>query len=378
MGSRCFLLFAMLVAASASAQPQTRRATNMTALAAFPSYYHLRPITIVGTLTRAPSGELRLADAPASLRVVFDGRIPDGPSEIRGEFWDLGRMNADDPRLAAFNLRTVFRFDPDAGWPRAGQVTAIIAGAVTPAPPLTSSSIRSLVLNPSRNLDQKVTIVGQFAGRNLLGDLPDAPGRSPYDFVLRSADAAIWVTNLRPRGRDFELSLDTRVDTGRWIEVSGILQQGRGLQWINAEGSRVALATAPKDPPPETSAEVMRVPAAPPPEVVFSAPTQDESDIPQTNPVRIQFSRDLDPATLKDRVKVSYLLEEARNLGEPDVPVAEFTVQYLPANRVLEIRFTEPLVRYRTIRVDLLEGILGADKQPVAPWTLSFRTAGAL
>jgi hypothetical protein len=122
----------------------------------------------------------------------------------------------------------------------------------------------------------------------------------------------------------------------------------------------------------------MRVPAAPPPEVVFSAPTQDEGDIPQTNPVRIQFSRDLDPATLKDKVKVSYLLEEARNLGEPDVPVAVFTVQYLPANRVLEIRFTEPLMRYRTIKVDLLEGILGADKQPVAPWTLSFKTAGAL
>jgi hypothetical protein len=371
------LVSVLLLAASVSAQTQTRRATNVPALAAFPSYFHLRPITIIGTLTRAGNGDLRLADAPESLRVVYDGRVPEGTSEIRGEFWDLGRMNADDPRLAAYNLRTVFRFDPDAGWPRAGQVTAVIAGAVTPASNLTSSSIRSLVLNPSRHLDQKVTVVGQFAGRNLLGDLPDAPGRSQYDFVLRSADAAIWVTNLRPRGRDFELSLDTRVDTGRWIEISGTLQQGRGLQWINAEGSRVALATAPTEVAPETSAAI-RVPAAPPAEVVFSAPTQDESDIPQTNPVRIQFSRDLDPSTLKDRVKVSYLIEEARNLGEPDAPVAVFTVQYLPVNRVLEIRFTEPLVRYRTIKVDLLEGILGADKQPVAPWTLSFRTAGAI
>jgi hypothetical protein len=289
-------------------------------------------------------------------------------------------MNADDPRLAGYNVRTAFRFDPDAGWPRAGQVTAIIASTITPAPTLTPSSIRSLVLNPPRYLDQKVTVVGQFAARNLLGDLPDAPGRSPYDFVLRSADAAIWVTNLRPRGRDFELSLDTRVDTGRWIEISGTLQQGRGLQWINADGGRVALASPPKEQPlAEASAELaIRVPAAPPPEVVFSAPIQDEADIPQTNPVRIQFSRDIDSSTLKERVQVSYLREEATNLGEPDVPVAVFTVQYLPANRVLEIRFTEPLVRYRTIKVDLLEGILGADKQPLAPWTLRVRTAGAL
>ena len=372
---RRLLIVALLLGATVSAQTPTRRCTNIAALVAYPSYYHLRPITILGTLSRNDNGELRLGGAPPSLRVVYAGRVPDGASEIRGEFWDLGRMNADDPRLATYDVRATFRFDPEAGWPRAGQVTAIVASAVTPASPPLGSSIRSLVLQPSRYLDQKVTVTGQFAGRNLLGDLPDAPGRSQYDFVLRSADAAIWVTNLRPRGRDFELSLDTRIDTGRWVEISGTLQQGRGLQWINAEGSRITLATAPTDttldePP-------IRVPAAPPPEVVFSAPTQDETDVLQTSSVRIQFSRDLDPSTLKDHVRVRYLSEEARNLGEPDTPIAVYTVQYLPANRVLEIRFTEPLLRYRTIKVDLLEGILGADKQPLAPWTLSFVTAGA-
>ena len=30
---------------------------------------------------------------------------------------------------------------------------------------------------PPRYLDQKVTITGQFSGRNLLGDLPDAPAK---------------------------------------------------------------------------------------------------------------------------------------------------------------------------------------------------------
>ena len=91
-----------------------------------------------------------------------------------------------------------------------------------------------MVLYPERYQDEKVTLTGQFAGRNLLGDLPDAPAKSRYDFVLRSADAAIWVTNIRPNGKDFELALDARIDTGRWLEVSGTLQQGRGLQWVDA------------------------------------------------------------------------------------------------------------------------------------------------
>jgi len=373
--ARRALAFALLLAATVSAQPQARRAANVAALLAYSAFYHLRPVVTVGTLSRLDNGDLQLAGGPAPMLVVFAGRASDGLSEVRGDFWDVGRMNVDDPRLAALDVRKTFHFDPDNGWPRPGQVTAIIASAVAPASMPTATTVRALVLHPSRYLDQRVTVVGQFAGRNLLGDVPDAPGRSPYDFVLRSADAAVWVTNLRPRGRDFELSLETRIDTGRWIEVTGTLQQGRGLQWINGEGSRVRLVSAPSD---TTADEPVRVPAAPPPVVVFSAPTMDESDVPQTQSVRIQFSRDLDPSTLKDRVHVRYLDEEARVLGEPDTPIAMFTVRYLPANRVLEITCTEPLVRYRTIKVDLLEGILGADQQPIAPWTLSFVTGGAI
>ena len=149
-----------------------------------------------------------------------------------------------------------------------------------------------MVLFPTRYREQKVTVVGQFAGRNLLGDLPDAPGRSRYDFVLRSADAAVWVTNLRPSGKDFELALDARIDTGRWLEVTGTLQQGRGLQWLDAEAGSLKLAKAPSDQPEET---IVRVPAAPPPEVIFSAPTEGETDVAPGTSIRIQFSRDIDP-----------------------------------------------------------------------------------
>ena len=77
--------------------------------------------------------------------------------------------------------------------------------AVVPSPAPAGTSIRSIVLNPSRYLNQKVTITGQFAGRNLTGDLPDAPARSRWDFVVRSTDAAIWVSGARPKGKGFDL-----------------------------------------------------------------------------------------------------------------------------------------------------------------------------
>src|SRR4029078_10562859 len=102
--------------------------------------------------------------------------------------------------------------------PRPGEVMAIIASAVTPASPVTAPTIRSIVLNPGRYRDDKDTITGphsrrserdkrvpltgHYSGRTLLGDLPAAPARSRYDFVMRSADAAIWVANMRPRLKD--------------------------------------------------------------------------------------------------------------------------------------------------------------------------------
>jgi hypothetical protein len=365
--------------ATMSAQTVTRRATNIGALLAFPGFYHTRPIVIVGTVA-FKDNELRVSDGNESIRLVFKGgSAPDGLDEIRGEFWDIGRMKPDDPRLAGYDLRATFQMDPNAPWPRAGEVSALIATSVTPAALSQTPTIRALVLDPLRYLDQKVTIIGQFGGRNLLGDLPEAPGKSRYDFVLRSADAAIWVINMRPKGKDqgkdFELSLDARIDTGRWLQVRGTLQQGRGLLWIDAEAGSLAMVK----PPAEVHAEdePIRVPAGPPPEVVFSAPTQDETDVSMAAMVRIQFSRDLDPATIKDHVRVSYLTAQSVERGEPTTPQAEFTTQYLPANRVLELKFSKPLERFRTVRVDLLEGILGTDQQPLQPWTLTFGVGGS-
>jgi len=369
----------LALAAVTDAQPATRRATNLTTLLAYPGFYHARPIGIVGKVG-VEKDELRLSDDNASIHLIFKGNAPDGLDEVRGEFWDLGRMKADDIRLSTYDLRQTFKIDPNAPWPRPGEVTAIIATAVAPAVVPNQPSIRAIELNPSRYLDQKVAITGQFSGRNLLGEMPDAPGKSRYDFVLRSTDAAIWVTNMRPKlkdtnGKEFELGLDARIDTGRWLTLRGTVQQARGLLLVDAEAGSLALTKPPVET--HTEEEPIRVPAGPPPEVVFSAPTEDETDVLTSTTVRIQFSRDLDQSTLKGRIKPHYQASQSAAPGEPVAPPVEFTFQYSAANRVLEIKFTKPLERFRTLKVDLVEGIVGTDGQSLKPWTLTFMLGGS-
>ena len=394
----CVACLALALIASVDAQPAVRRATNIAAILAYPRFYHMRPILLVGTVAQQANGEIRVSDATGSLRVIPEAGAPDGRNEVRGLFWDIGRLKADDPRLALYGLRATFGIDPEGGWPRPGDVMAVMASAITPAPPppaMPGSSgtaqsaafpaipIRSLVLDAARYLDQKVTITGQYYGRNLTGDLPDAPGQTRYDFVLRSADASIWVTNLRPRGKDargrnFEFGLDARIDTGKWLQVSGTLRQGRGLLWIEGHAGSFALAQPPAAIDAEEEAPI-RVPAAPPPEVIFSAPTEDEIDVSTTTNVRIQLSRDIDPATFKGRIRATYL-DPPGLPGPPGAATIEpgpFTIEYRGFNRVLELKFAKPLERFRTLKVELLPGILGTDQQELKPFTLTFLLGGS-
>jgi hypothetical protein len=377
------ILFVLLAAGgTVSAQTAVRRATNIAALLAYPSFYHARPILIAGTVGES-NNQLRVSSDAGSIRIVMaktgSDPVVGALAEVRGEFWDIGQMNPDDPRFTGYDMRAVFGVDPEAAWPRPGSVTAIIATAITPASAPLTPTIRAIVLNPARYLGQQVTITGQFSGRNLLGELPEAPGRSRYDFVLRSADAAIWVSNVPPRGKDqgkvFELGLDARIDTARWLQVRGTLQRTRGLLWLDGEPGTLAAAKPTVDT--NLDEPPIRVMAAPPPEVMFSAPTQDETDVSMSATVRIQFTRDISPATLKSRIRVSYLTAQSIEKGEPVTPVAEFTTDYTAFNRVLELKFTNPLERFRTVKVELLEGILGTDEQPLAPWTLTFEVGGS-
>jgi hypothetical protein len=126
------LLLILLAAVSASAQPLTRRATNVETILAYPGFFHARPVLIVGTVSSKPNGDLAIGDEAATVRLIAKGNAPDGLDEVRGEFWDVGRMKPDDPRMTN-EMKAAFRIDPEAAWPRPGVVTAIIATAVSPA-----------------------------------------------------------------------------------------------------------------------------------------------------------------------------------------------------------------------------------------------------
>ena len=238
--------------------------------------------------------------------------------------------------MSGRDLRQFVALDAGARWPKPGEIVIVNVTAAMPAESLVAPSVRNLALAPERYADQHVTVKGQFRGRNLYGDLPQAPanGNGSRDFVIRSADSAIWVTGKQPKGRGFSFDVTSRLDTQRWIEVSGTVKWERGLVSI------VAQQIAETSPQADARAEQVTVaPTVMPPEVLFSAPTAEETDVAQDTKVRIQFSRDIDPATLKGRIEVSYSMTQSRERGEPEPPPVVARVGYNPGARVMEITF---------------------------------------
>ncbi len=363
---RCALIL-LLAACSAFAQPGSRRLTTVDALRQFPGYFHLQPVLVRGELAEA-GGRFMLRSDEQEIRVLLnEARHVEGPVEVRAQLIDVGRLEPGDPRLASYGAR-----DEDR-WPRPGEELLLSVTSVASAQPNTTATVRALALEPWKFEGQKATLVGQFRGRNLFGDLPDAPKKSRYDFVLKVADAALWVTGLRPRGKGFDLNVDARVDTSRWVEVSGVIRHERGL--VSIEAATIAAAQEPK----LTTAPGEPETPPPPPEpveVVFSAPSEGETDVSLGGSIRLQFSRGLKPATLKGRIQIAYLGAEALERGEAQAPGIEFTTSYDGASRAVEITFTKPLERFRTLRLQLLEGIEGFDGGPVTPWTLTFSLGG--
>lgn len=361
-------LSALLLLTPALAGAQTLpSATNVAALAEFPAFFQGKTIVVRGDLT-STGDRFSIGDEGAErvIRLASSSASPsDGRRQVRGTFWDIGRLTSDDPRITP-TLRAALADHGDQ-WPKPGDVLVIEVDTVAPADAFPAPSVRAIALEPQRYTDQRVTIRGQFRGRNLFGDLPASPALSRWDFVLRSADASIWVTQLRPRGKNFDLDINARVDTSRWLEVSGVVRRKGGLVWI--EGSMVELTQATADPS-STPAAIVPV-QGPPAKVVFSLPTQDETDVDAGIVVRLQLSRDIDPATIADRVRVSYMGEAPGGRGEVPSPPA-FQASHAKGSRVLEVRFKTPLDRARTVVVEVLEGMKTPDGAPVEPYTLRF------
>jgi hypothetical protein len=371
---RLSLVVALALAATVAAQPSPRRATTITALRSYPGFYHQQVVLVVGEIKgqieRATIGTDEGAIALVARELPREGRV-----EARGQFLDVGRMSQDDPRLIPFNLLDRIRREYQDRWPRPGEELLLLLSSTVPPPPatgVTAPPLRVVAMEPSRFENQKVTIVGQFRGRNLFGDLPEAPVQNRYQFVLRSSDAALWVMGVEPKGKGFDFDPGRRIDSGRWVKVAGTVNTAKGLTWL--EGTTMELAPEPK----ETTTEVeIDLPPPPPVEVLFTAPTEGEADVQLTERIRIQVSRDLDPETLTDRIRLTYSSTDSREPGEAQPPPVAFTTNYAPENRALEIRPTEPFERFQVVTLEMLPGVKGTDGGEMLPFKLTFTTGGS-
>ncbi|MEO8076352.1 MAG: hypothetical protein ABI818_08505, partial [Acidobacteriota bacterium] len=288
MNKRFALALAFFGAAiSAGAQAPDRIATTTDALIANSLFFNGHRIAVRHAVKEA--GELTELDATAKPIYVFWRERPSSSEgEIRGEFWDLGRMQEGDTRFSSYNFSPVIAAANNGRWPARDQIFVVVGATLVPGPPPSGQSIRAIALAPEQFDGRTVTLVGRFKGRNLYGDLPQSIAKSKWDFVLQSADAAIWVSGVRPKGKDFDLDPSARVDTGRWLEVTGVVHRDGLALWLAADSMK--LASAPTEGAVEVAAPT--IPREAPPKVIFSAPLADDTDIPVTGRVRIQFSRD--------------------------------------------------------------------------------------
>ena len=354
----------VLVAATAAAQPPDRIATTAQALVSNPLFFNGKRIVI-----RQPvkmSGQLTELDGTAKPVYIFwRDKVSGSDGEIRGDFYDLGRMLEGDQRFSSYDFTPVIQAANNGRWPGRDQIFVILAATFVANPASTSPTVRSIALTPEQFDNRTVTLVGRFRGRNLFGDLPQGVAKSKWDFVLQSADAAIWITGVRPKGKDFDLDPSARVDTGKWLEVKGTVQRDPTAVWIAAESIR--LTTAPAEGPVEVAAPPP--PAEPPPSVIFSAPLADDTDVPTAGRIRIQFSRDMKGESFRERVRIRYA-----GTSPPPTAPPNFTLTYNDGNRSIDIRFKEPLAPFQVVVLELANGIVAIDGQPLQPWTLKFTT----
>jgi hypothetical protein len=355
------LLTAPLAAQSGSGATASRRLTTVEALRQFPGYYHLGNVMVRGEFAEDGTRiTLRADDRDIRIQLADGVATTSGPVEVRGQLFDVGRLEPGDPRVTG-----IAEAREGERWPRPGEELFLRVTSVTSSQPVIGLTVRALALEPWRYDGQKITVLGNFRGRNLFGDLPGAPGLTRYDFVIRGAEGAVWVTGQRPRGRGFDLDIDRRVDSDKWLEVTGTIVHERGL--VRIEATQLTLAKGPQ------VTEAADEPATPPPppaplEIVFSSPTHDEVDIAPGEPIRIQFSRGLDPKSLQGTIRVSYVG------GAAGAAPPAFATTYDAANRALTLKFSQPLDPFRTVRVEVLDTLKAFDGGAARSWTLTFST----
>ena len=360
------LLAGLLRPAFPAAQPLRYMPTTLAALDAYPSFFHRQPVVV----RAAPEGDLQdvfVSDGERRLRALYvappaaDER---DVLEVAGTFWDVGRLRPNDPRVADHGIAAMSERLLGKPWPSTGELRLLIADDTRRADAPEGTTIRTISLEPARYRDRTVTVTGRFRARNLFGDLPEAPGNTRDDFVLRSGDASIWIVGMEPKGNGFDFDVMARVDTNRWLQVTGVVGGGDHLATIEAE----SLAMVDRPAPAATREEAPRPERRLPAEVIFSAPTQDDTAVAVDALIRFQFSRDMNPDSFAGNVGAAYVGTDG---------ALDLTAEYRSRNRVLNVQFAEPLLPYRPVTVTLGDGIEAVDGAALIPYTLRFATGGS-
>ena len=357
-----------ILGATATAQAPLRHITTAHALSRYGHFFHGSPVTFLGTVSdTAGVPVVPIGDKPRVAVLWQQPEAPEGLVVLRGTLFDLGRLEQTDPRLANIDTQKILEAVNEGRWPGRDHIFLLTGARSEKYEPSATPNVRAIALDPAKWAGKQVTVSGRFRGKNLLGDQPAPPGKSPNEFVVRVADASIWVSGVRPRGRGFVLDPDSRRDTREWVRVTGTVRHEPPLVWI--EGKTVDLAKPESEGP--TDPETARLPPGPSPEIIFSAPLNGEVDVQTTIVLRVQFSRDIDPESLRDQVAVAYGLKPD---GTAPGPAPTATTTYRPANRAVEIRFAQPLAPFTNVIVAFGDQIKATDGVAMKPTKISFTT----
>ena len=222
--------------------------------------------------------------------------------------------------------------------------------------------LRQLVKDPSKYVDRQLVVLGKFRGNNLYGDLSIKAKRTPRDFVIKTADAAIWVTGRRPRGDGFRLDPKKRRDTGKWLRVYGTPWEYNGTYYLRAE--KIEMVDKPEDPDLEPVKVVRAEEEAlgPPPEVTFTLPLEGEREVALDSEFHVQFSNDMRADSFNRNVDLLYADDDGI-----ENPFPELEVLYNDDNRTLTVKPNKVLDPGQEVVLILYDAIEDTDGQKLRP-----------
>jgi hypothetical protein len=170
------------------------------------------------------------------------------------------------------------------------------------------------------------------------------------------------VTGKKPKGSGWSLDASLKRDTGKWLQVMGRVRVRNRVVTLEAMDIVLSKAAQPSVVA-EAKAEPTPLPPRPkrPPVVAFSLPLDGEREVSPDSVFLIQFSRDMDEPSLKDRVLFRYA-------GRPqpgDNALDAVKISYDGGLRTLRVDPGDLLRPGRVVELVLLPGIVDIDGSPL-------------